>query len=192
MCFGFNLDVGSSDHPQKGFLGMDRRDLPNVSFVWDLESVAEPPFWAQQQLGAKAMPYPFPDMCVDKLLASHVFEHITPSASIAVFDEIWRIMKHSGQALIVVPHGDSYGFRQDPTHIAMFNEATWAYLDPTHESQLYLVYRPKPWKVARMHSSPNHSIEVILEPRKLPDGSPIDIHVEQAKKVKAKQARRTR
>lgn len=184
ICQGFNLDLGSSDHPQKGFLGMDRRDVPNVSFVWDLESVAEPPFWAQQQFGAKAMPWPFPDSCVDKLLASHLLEHITPAASIAVFNEMWRILKFNGQALIVVPHGNSFGYIQDPTHCSPYNEATAAYFDPAHESHLWTVYKPLPWKIARMHSSPQHNIEMILEPRKKADGSPIDITIERKAKVR--------
>ena len=61
----------------------------------------------------------------------------------------------------------------------MFNEATWAYFDPAHESNLWTVYRPLPWKIARMHTSPQHNIEVILEPRKKADGTPIDITIEQ-------------
>lgn len=175
ICHGFNLDVGSSDHPQKGFLGMDRRDLPGVSFVWDVESVGEPPFWAQQQLGAKAMPWPFPDDCADKILLSHLFEHITPQHTVAVMNELWRIAKWNSQVLIVVPHADSYGFRQDPTHCNMVVEATWAYFDPADQSGLWTVYRPKPWKIARMNSAPTHNLEVILEPRKKADGTAIDI-----------------
>jgi len=188
--FGMNLDVGSSSHPEKGFLGMDRREVPNVSFVWDVMSPSEPPWWAQQQFGAKAIPLPFPSMCVDKLLMSHLFEHIAPEASIAVMDEIWRLMKPDGQALIVVPHGNSHGYMQDPTHQLPCNESTFAYWDPEHASQLWQVYRPKPWKIARMHASPLHNIEVILEPRKKADGSVIDITIEKLKRKHTK--RRTR
>lgn len=177
VCVGMNLDVGSSDHPQKGFLGMDRRELPGVSFIWDVASPAPPPWWAQQQFGAKAMPLPFPDQCVDKLLMSHLFEHLPPEGSIAIMDEIWRIMKHDGQALIVVPHGSSFGYMQDPTHQLPVNEATFSYWDPGHASGLWAVYKPKPWRIARMHSSPVHNIELILEPRKKVDGGVIDITV---------------
>lgn len=178
VCTGMNLDVGSSDHPQKGFLGMDRRDVPNLSFIWDVTSPAEPPWWAQQQFGAKSIPLPFADQCVDKLLMSHLFEHLPPDSTIAVMDELWRIMKFDGQALIVVPHGSSFGYMQDPTHQNSCNEATWAYFDPAHPSGLWGVYHPKPWKIARLHSSPLHNIEVVLEPRKKLDGSMIDIFAE--------------
>lgn len=178
VCVGMNLDVGSSDHPNKGFLGMDRRELPGVSFVWDVSSPALPPWWAQQQFGAKPMPLPFRDQCVDKLLMSHLFEHIAPEASIAVMDEIWRIMKFDGQAFIVVPHGASFGYMQDPTHQLPCNEATFAYWDPEHPSGLWNVYKPKPWIVRRLTASPLHNMEIILEPRKKEDGSVIDIHRE--------------
>lgn len=184
ICTGMNLDIGSSDHKQKGFMGLDRRDIPNVDFVWCLESVGDPPWWAQQQFGAKAMPLPFPDSCIDKLLASHVIEHLTPSCSIALFDELWRCLKFDGQALIVVPHGNSFGYVQDPTHCAPWNEATASYFDPAHPSGLWGVYKPKPWKIARMHSSPLHNIEIVLEPRKKVDGSEIDIMNEPTKKIK--------
>jgi SAM-dependent methyltransferase len=190
ICVGMNLDVGSSDHPQKGFLGMDRRELPGVSFVWDVESPAEPPSWAVH-FGAKAMPWPFPDGCVDKMLMSHLFEHIAPSATLAVMDEVWRVMKFDGQLLMVLPHGDSYGYRQDPTHQNMCVEATFAYWDPAHASGLWNVYKPKPWKIARLHSNPLHNIEVILEPRKKIDGSIIDITLERAATKLAKRRRTT-
>lgn len=175
VCVGFNLDVGSSDHPQKGFLGMDRREVPNVSFVWDVTSPAEPPFWAVQQFGAKPIPWPFQDSCVDKLLMSHLFEHIPPEASLAVMDEVWRVMKFDGQVFIVVPHGSSFGYMQDPTHQLPCNEATFSYWDPAHESGLWNVYKPKPWKIAQFKSSPQHNVEIVLEPRKKADGSVIDI-----------------
>ena len=181
LCHGCNLDLGSSDHKQKGFLGVDRRDIPNVDLIWDLESVGTPDFWAQQMFGAKPIPWPFPSACADKVLMSHVLEHITPKHTIAVMDELWRILKFDGQALIVVPHGNSFGYIQDLTHCTPLNDASFAYLDPAHESHLYMVYQPKPWKIARLHSHPQHNVEVVLEPRKKADGSPIDITIEKPK-----------
>jgi hypothetical protein len=150
LCHGFNLDLGSSDHKQKGFIGADKRPLQHVDLVFDIELV----------------PWPIATETVDRLLCSHVLEHMKPWLMNDIMDEMWRVMKRDSQALIVVPHADSYGFRQDPTHCNMLNEATWAYYDPEHPSGLYNVYRPKPWKIARLHWSPLHNIEVVLEPRK--------------------------
>lgn len=147
---GFNLDLGSSDHPQPGFVGTDRRDIANVSLVFDIEET----------------PWPIPSNSVDRLLCSHVLEHITPKYMLDVMDEMWRVMKPKSQAAIVFPHADSYGFRQDPTHCNMMNEATMAYFDPEHPSGLYNVYKTKPWRIARLHWAPNANVECILEPRK--------------------------
>jgi SAM-dependent methyltransferase len=175
LCEGFNFDVGCGEGKQKGYIGMDRRAVPGVDILWDIESVAPVPFWARNVVGAVSARWPIPDNSVDKMLCSHVMEHITPSLVPAVFDEMWRIMRFDGQVLIAVPHGDSYGFRQDPTHIGMFNESTFSYFDPSQG--LWQIYKPRPWLIRRMHSSPYHNMEVVLEPRKKPDGEPIEIYV---------------
>lgn len=175
LCEGFSLDLGCGEGKQKGYIGMDRRVVPGVDIVWDIESVAPVPAWARNVVGAASSPWPIPDNSVDKLLCSHVLEHITPSVLPAVMDEMWRVMRWDGQVLIAVPHGDSYGFRQDPTHIGMFNESTFSYFDPAQG--LWGIYKLKPWLIRRMHSSPYHNMEVVLEPRKKPDGTPVEIYV---------------
>lgn len=176
LCEGFNLDLGGGESRQKGFLCLDRRELPGVDIVWDIQSPMPVPFWARHIPGVRSEPWPIPDNSVDKLLSSHVFEHIEPAALLAVMDEMWRVIRWDGQALIALPHGDSYGFRQDPTHIAMFNETTFTYFDPG-AGGLWNIYRPRPWLIRRMHSSPYHNMEVVLEPRKQPNGEPVEIHV---------------
>jgi hypothetical protein len=54
------------------------------------------------------------------------------------------------------------------------------------------VYRPKPWKIARMHSSPLHNVELVLEPRKKPNGEAIDIFQKQPKKQSKTRTRSTK
>lgn len=184
LCEGFNLDLGCGEGKQKGYIGMDRRAVPGVDIIWDIESVAPVPWWARSletlmtadgKPMARSSNWPIPSNSVDKLLCSHVMEHITPSVVPAVMDEMWRVLRSDGQVLIAVPHGDSYGFRQDPTHIGMFNESTFTYFDPAHG--LWQIYKPKPWLIRRQHSSPYHNMEVVLEPRKKPNGEPVEIHV---------------
>lgn len=150
ICHGCNLDLGSSDHPQRGFLGVDQRDLANVSFVYDLEQ----------------LPWPFPDNCADQILCSHLLEHISPKVTIAFWDELWRILKPNGQFLCVVPHGQSYGYLQDPSHLNPYVEASFAYFCPADPSGLYNVYTPKPWTLHGINSSPLHNIETVLSPIK--------------------------
>jgi hypothetical protein len=176
LCEGFSLDVGCGEGKGKGYIGMDRRAVPGVDVVWDIESPAPVPWWARNIPGAKSEPWPIPRNSVDRLVCSHLLEHITPSAVIAVLDEMWAVMKYDGQAFITVPHADSYGMKQDPTHIGFWNETTWTYFDPG-KGGLYLIYKPKPWLIRRLHFAPHANMEVIIEPRKKADGTPVDITV---------------
>lgn len=183
ICSGCNLDVGCGESKQKGYIGMDRRNVQGVDVVWDIESVAPIPWYLRKFENVKPEPWPIPSGVVDKLLMSHVMEHISPQASLSVMNELWRVMHWHGQLLMVVPHGSSFGFQQDPTHIKQINEAWVAYFDPQIQNGgLYGIYKPLPWRVARMHSNPQHSIELVLEPRKKPDGTPIVIYERTKKK----------
>jgi len=85
---------------------------------------------------------------------------------------MWRVIHPDGQALIAVPYAGSFGFWQDPTHTKGYNQATWAYFDPAHSSNLYSIYRPQPWLVTRCNWNPYSNMEVILEPRK--DGKSLE------------------
>src|SRR5215475_1171820 len=114
ICHGCNLDLGSSDQPQSGFLGVDVRELPRVSFIWDLT----------------LFPWPFPSDCADQILASHLLEHIPPPVTLLFWDEMWRVLKPEGQLLAVTPHGQSYFYLQDPQHCSPYVEATFSYFCP--------------------------------------------------------------
>jgi methyltransferase family protein len=148
---GCNIDLGSSDHKQKGFLGVDKRPVKNLDLLFDIE----------------LFPWPLPTECVDRLLCSHVLEHITPKLMLDLMDEMWRVMKPESQAYLVYPHADSFGFKQDPTHCNAMNEATFTYFTPDHPSGLYHVYRPKPWKLEfPIRWAPFANVEVVLSPIK--------------------------
>ena len=153
---GIRLDIGCGANKNPGFVGIDMMDLPGVDIVWDLETT----------------PYPLPNECVLTATASHVLEHINPHKGvfINVMDEIWRIMKPRGQFAFVVPHAESHGFAQDPTHCNMINETTMHYFDPDPEGhsmgpQLYNFYRPKPWKIVKQFFDYTGNLEVLLEKR---------------------------
>lgn len=184
---GINLDVGGGANPNKGFINLDILDLPEVDIVWDFNRT----------------PWPLPDECVLKAVASHVLEHILPTYETArleplvqllvkkkVFtqkeadeelgrpsrgflgfmDELWRVMKPGGQFAFVVPHADSPGYRQDPTHVHMMNETKMHYFDPDPEMKtmgpaLYNFYKPKPWRIVVQYFKPDGNLEVLLEKR---------------------------
>lgn len=145
---GIRLDLGGGANPQRGFINIDRRDLPQVDIVHDLEVI----------------PWPLPDECCICVAASHLVEHISPISGtfLRFMDEVWRITKPGGEFMIAMPYGLSPGFIQDPTHCNPCNETTWAYFDPMHQSQLWTIYKPKPWYYKFVSFDPMWSMEVLL------------------------------
>ena len=127
---GILLDLGCGSNKQPGeWLGMDKRKIPGVDLVWDLEK----------------LPYPLPDESCLSIIGSHIVEHIKPWLMIDFMNELWRITKPNGQLFFVHPYGVNPLFVQDPTHCNPCSEATWQYFDP--DWPLYKVYEPKPWKL---------------------------------------------
>lgn len=154
---GIRLDIGGGNNPNPGFVNIDILPLPKVDIVWDLET----------------FPWPLPDDSCLTVTASHVLEHINPHKGvfIAVMNEIWRVLKPGAQFAFVVPHGESPGFIQDPTHCNPMNETTMHYFDPDPEHKtmgmaLYQFYRPKPWKIIMQAVNPMGNLEVLLEKRR--------------------------
>jgi hypothetical protein len=147
---------------------MDVRDLPGVDIVHDVN----------------AHPWPLPDECCTRIAASHLIEHIPPVAIgyevhhwpdghlklapytwfpfVEFMDECWRIMKVGGELVMSAPYFTSQGFGQDPTHINPINEATFAYFDPMNHTQLWHIYKPKPWYYRYVSYDPVWSVEAIL------------------------------
>jgi SAM-dependent methyltransferase len=124
-----SLDFGCGANKQKGFIGMDARDLEGVDIVHNIE----------------VFPWPFPDDTFSTILGSHIVEHIKPEYTIALFNELWRVMKVGGQLVLSMPYAGSPGYWQDPTHCSGYNEATFQYYDPAWP--LWNIYKPKPWKI---------------------------------------------
>lgn len=123
------LDIGCGGNKQKDFIGMDARDLEDVDIIHDLQK----------------FPYPLPDGVCSVVLGSHIIEHIKPEFTIPMFDELWRLLRVGGQAVLSTPYAGSPGFWQDPTHCNGFNEATFQYFDPRFP--LWEIYKPKPWEI---------------------------------------------
>uniref|UniRef100_A0A6M3LK12 Putative methyltransferase n=1 Tax=viral metagenome TaxID=1070528 RepID=A0A6M3LK12_9ZZZZ len=146
---GVCLDVGCGQNKQPNFLGMDKRKVPGVDILHD----------------AEVSPWPLPDSICNKILCSHIYEHIKPWVSIDFMNECWRVMKPGGQLLISTPYATSHGFYQDPTHCNPANESTWTYFDPAHF--LWKIYKPKPWKIIRNAFQMIGNMEIILEKRSL-------------------------
>lgn len=156
---GIQLDIGCGAHKQPGWVGMDIQPFDGVDIVHDFLK----------------MPWPLPDGSVIRAIASHIIEHIPPVALLPdgtrfpfleFMDEVWRVLKVDGQFALVMPYWTSQGFAQDPTHINMCNENTWAYFDPeAFQGQLYGFYQPKPWKIEQVSFDPAVNMEAVLRKR---------------------------
>jgi hypothetical protein len=147
---GIMLDLGGGNSKRPGFVSIDKRKLPTVDIVHDLEKI----------------PYPLKDESVITMVASHLVEHLKPWLMIDIFNEWWRIGKVECELAISMPYGYSSGFLQDPTHCNACNEATWQYFDPSFP--LYKVYEPKPWKIkfGPVYQA-NGNMEVLLQKIKI-------------------------
>ncbi len=145
-----NIGCGGENPPE--WVGMDRRAIPGVDIVHDIED----------------LPWPLPDSCAVMALMNHVMEHLDPRKMIDIFDEIWRVLGPGGQLLIAVPYAGSTGAYQDPTHVRPgFNEATFDYFDPS--KHLYTIYKPKPYKIIKLDYKVGDYVNVVLESLKRAD-----------------------
>jgi len=149
---GILLDIGCGANKQKGFVGMDKRKLPGVDIVHDLEK----------------FPYPLKDESCLTIVGSHIVEHIKPWLMIDFMNELWRILKVDGSLAFSHPYGVNDLFVQDPTHCNPCSERTWTYFD--HRQPLYTIYQPKPWEIEKGFPSYQMSgnMEIIL--RKVKNG----------------------
>lgn len=153
---GISLDIGCGANKQgEDWVGLDIRELPGVDIVQDFQE----------------FPWPLPDECANRAIASHVVEHINPAnfGFIKFMDEVWRIMKPGGKLAVITPHAWSSGYVQDPTHVNPCNEATFGYFDPfmPRYGGLWGIYQPKPWRITHINWNYATNIEAILVKRTL-------------------------
>lgn len=73
---GIKLDIGGGGNPQPGFVNIDFRPLPTVDIVWNLE----------------LFPWPIPDESVSIAIASHLLEHISPTAPDAMASQLIKLL----------------------------------------------------------------------------------------------------
>jgi hypothetical protein len=110
-------------------------------------------------------PWPLQDGIVNRIVCSHVVEHIPPVAIngkgtwfpfAAFMDEAWRVSNVGCEFMISAPYWQSPGFAQDPTHINCINETTFAYFDPLNHTQLW------GWYYRYVSFDPIGNIEVLM------------------------------
>lgn len=93
------LDIGCGRVKKEGFIGIDSLDF-GQQIVHDVR---------------KGLPM-FEDNSVTAVESSHFVEHLTGEERVPFFNELWRVLKVGGTAVIITPswqHSCAYG---DPTH----------------------------------------------------------------------------
>ena len=146
---GVRVAVGTV---KPGYYNLDNRaGILGVDLVWDLE----------------AIPWPLADGCALEVCVGHVISRINPArwGLLALFDELWRILKPGGELRVITYYGLSSGFLGDPGAVKPVTECTFYYLDPEHRSGLWQRYQPAPWKLVHLEWAVEGNLEAILAKR---------------------------
>ena len=94
------IDIGCGTKKEAGFVGIDSRAFEGVDHV----------------LNAGTERWPFDDDSIEEARASHFVEHLTPSERVHFANELGRVLKKGGKALIITPHWASCRAYGDLTH----------------------------------------------------------------------------
>ena len=137
------LDIGAGKHVQRDAVGIDKRALPGIGIVHDLEE----------------FPWPLEDSSCELLYCVQCIEHIKPCLQIEFMDEIWRIAQPNAMLILVTPYGGSHRWHKEPTHCASWNEETINHFLP-EVWESYRHYEPKPWKKISQAWNPLGDIEL--------------------------------
>jgi SAM-dependent methyltransferase len=94
---GKNKTASVDEHP---FIGVDALAFDGVDVVHDL----------------RITPWPWEDESVDEVYCSHMIEHLTGDERVVFFNELHRVLKTGGKALIIAPDWSNARAYGDPTH----------------------------------------------------------------------------
>ncbi len=103
------LDVGCGGRKLPGSTGMDILKLPGVDVVHSFNNT----------------PWPFEANTFDLVFMNHALEHV--GDVVAVMNEVHRVLKPGGHAVIQVPYFRCIDAYNDPTHTHFFTAGTLDY-----------------------------------------------------------------
>jgi len=165
------IDLGCGQFKQEPiygmpFIGMDLVRHKCVDIIHDLQK----------------FPWPVPSNSIQIVKASHVWEHIEPKYRFQFMDECWRICRPGGQLWLSAPHAGSPLEAGHPAHYPCPNVLTFQFFDPDYQLWHSCSYnKPRPWKIMRNDPNLGGCIELVMEPRKKPNGRP-DMSIKKPKK----------
>lgn len=111
------LDIGCGKNKREGFTGIDKYPMEGVDYVFDIRQK-----WI------------IDDESVEEVNCSHFIEHLNGVERVHFYNELHRVLKKGGKALITVPHWSSNRAYGDFTH-------QWP---PVSEMSMY--YLNKEWR----------------------------------------------
>lgn len=100
-----------------------------------------------QQIDPLTPTLPFPDGSVGVIEAYDVLQRLPDRA--AFFNECHRVLVHGGLVLTMTPSTDGRGAFQDPSHVAFWNENSFAYLTQEHLRPAIPTLETR-WQVSRL------------------------------------------
>ncbi len=142
------LDVCCGHGKKAGYIGLDKRCLPGVDIVHDINM----------------FPWPLEDDGCCSIFMTLSWSIIEPKFRIAVMDEMWRILHVDGELQIFDVYYRSPCAAHDPMSYSCANEWTFKYFDPVYEK--YLTYEPKPWRLVDYAYNERELVKVKMVPRK--------------------------
>ena len=150
------LNLGAGREPLEGWTNTDWYDLPGIDLVFNLLH----------------LPYPFDDERADSVRMWDVIEHMPShlpdgrSFPIELLNEIWRILKPSGEFLIHVPDARHPEWATDITHVRPYMPSSFDHFDPDTElGQMFPFYSERKWQITeRSESNKNLTFRLLKRP----------------------------
>jgi SAM-dependent methyltransferase len=132
------LNLGCGNSVYDGYVNVDKKMLPGVDLVHDLERT----------------PLPFSDNSVDIIRCEHVLEHV--QNYLPLLEDMYRISKPCARIIVRVPYFKYEGAFRDPTHVRFFTEHSFDYFSDSCNYSYYSKIRfriKKAEKIVRFLSS---------------------------------------
>jgi len=107
------LDVCCGRHKVPGYIGVDIQQFDGVDIIADLNSG-----------------WPFDNNSIDEVYCKDGIEHL--KKPIHTMNEIHRVLKPGGKAVLIVPSTTGLGAFQDPTHVSYWNLNSFPYYEKGH------------------------------------------------------------
>lgn len=149
------LELGCGVHPTPGAIHHDRIKHAD---------------WVDVAHDLNILPWPWQDGEFDKVIAIDVLEHLKPwKVDIQGWlDELWRILKPGGQAVLHLPAWNQPLSYRDPTHYRVFHPESFYYWQPGHYlheqfGKFYFAESAKWWQVLLVEQQDNLDIGYVLQ-----------------------------